>query len=409
MGETMRRYWLPALLSSELAEPDGPPIRIKLLGEDLVAFRDTLGRVGILEEFCPHRRVSLWLGRNEESGLRCVYHGWKFDVEGTCVDQVNEPESFAHKVHIVSYPAVELGGIVWAYLGPREKIPPPPKFELTQVPQTHRYVTRIWEECNWLQSLEGGIDTSHAPILHRLLNPNASGTGYSPNSPFVRGAAPTLELEVTDYGYRYAGLRSLANEGQYVRAYHFIMPFTQIRPQQTNRSDGRDRRQIGGHFWVPMDDENCMVWNWIYSFDDEPLDDGEQSFLEAGNSLQDCDPSNNFRKVRNKDVLWGIDRAEQRSQSFTGIHGINNQDHAVQESMGPIVDRSREQLGPADKAVIAARQLLLKAISAVEDGGDPRGANSSYYHLRALERILPYGVDWWESMRGDLDPEFQPV
>jgi len=409
MGETMRRYWLPALVSSELAEPDGPPVRVKLLGEALVAFRDTQGRVGLLEEFCPHRRVSLWLGRNEESGLRCVYHGWKFDVAGTCVDQMNEPESFAQKVHIVSYPTIELGGIVWAYLGPLEKLPPPPKFELTQVPETHRYVTHIWEECNWLQALEGGIDTSHAPILHRLLAPNASGTGYSPTSPFVRGKAPTLELEPTDYGYRYAGLRSLGDEGQYVRAYHFIMPFTQIRPQQTNRSDGRERQQIGGHFWVPMDDENCMVWNWIYSFDDEPLDDGEQSFLEAGNSLHDCDPSNNFRKRRNKDILWGIDRAQQRTESFTGIRGINNQDHAVQESMGPIVDRSREQLGPADKAVIAARQLLLKAIGTVEDGGDPRGADSSYYYLRALERILPYGVNWWEAMRRELDPEFQSV
>jgi phthalate 4,5-dioxygenase len=211
MGETMRRYWLPALLSSEVAEPDCSPVRLRLLGEALVAFRDTDGRIGILEEFCPHRRVSLWLGRNEEGGLRCVYHGWKYDVEGTCVDQMNEPESFASKVHIVSYPTIELGGIVWVYLGPRDKMPPPPKFDFTQVPESHRYVTRIWEECNWLQALEGGIDTSHAPILHRLLASKAGGTGYSPDSPFVRGKPPTLELQPTDYGYRYAGIRALGD------------------------------------------------------------------------------------------------------------------------------------------------------------------------------------------------------
>jgi phthalate 4,5-dioxygenase oxygenase subunit len=409
MGETLRRYWLPALLSSEIAEPDGAPARIKLLGENLVAFRDTSGRAGLLEEFCPHRRVSLWLGRNEENGLRCVYHGWKFDVEGACVDQMNEPEGFAEKVHIVSYPTMELGGIVWAYLGPREKTPPAPKFELTQVPESHRYVTRIWEECNWLQSLEGGVDTSHAPILHRLLTSGGAGTGYSPDTPFVRGKAPTLALEQTEYGYRYAGIRSLDEQGQYVRAYHFVMPFTQIRPQQTNRADGRERQQIGGHFWVPMDDHNCMVWNWLYSFDDEPLLDGAEQFVEAGNSLEDCDPAKNFRKVRNMDIRWGINREQQRTESFTGIRGINNQDHAVQESMGAIVDRSREQLGPADKAVITTRQLLLKAISTVEDGGDPRGADSSYYHLRALERILPHGVDWWEAMGHELDPTFQPA
>src|SRR6266581_760316 len=174
MGEVMRRYWMPALLSRELPEPDCAPVRVKLLGEEMVAFRDTERRVGLLEEFCPHRRVSLWYGRNEESGLRCIYHGWKFDVEGTCVDQMNEPVSFAQKVHIVSYPTVEMGDVIWAYMGPEELMPPPPKFEWVRAPSTHRHVSKVWQECNWAQGLEGGIDSSHAPILHRALSANGA-------------------------------------------------------------------------------------------------------------------------------------------------------------------------------------------------------------------------------------------
>ena len=155
-------------------------MRVQLLGEKLVAFRDTQGRIGLLDEFCPHRLVSLWLGRNEESGLRCVYHGWKFDVAGTCVDQMNEPAecSFAHKIRTTAYPTVELGGIIWAYMGPQAKMPPPPNFEWTHVPESHRHVSKVVEECNWLQALEGGIDTSHAPILHRNISTTATRPGF---------------------------------------------------------------------------------------------------------------------------------------------------------------------------------------------------------------------------------------
>ena len=409
MGAVMRRYWLPALLSSEIAEPDGLPVRVRLLGENMVAFRDTNGRVGLLDEYCPHRRVSLWLGRNEECGLRCIYHGWKFDVAGNCVDQMNEPESFAHKVRLAAYPTEEHGGILWAYLGPPEKRPPSPRFDFTRVPESHRYATRIWEECNWLQALEGGIDTSHAPILHRLLREDGAGTGFSPSSSFVRGSAPTLDVRTTDYGFCYAGIRRLPDTRQYVRTYQFIMPFTQIRPQQIVGPNESFRAQIAGHFWVPMDDENCMVFNWAYSFGEEPLADPEAQFRHGGNGLADGDPANNFRKLRNKDLNWGISRAEQRTDSFSGIRGINTQDHAVQESMGPIVDRSKEYLGPADKAVITARQILLRAVRAVQAGGDPPGADDGYYGLRALEAFLPAGVAWWGALGGDLDPRTAPV
>ena len=405
LGEVMRRYWIPAICSSEIAAPDSPPVQVKLLGEQLVAFRDSNGRVGVLDEFCPHRGVSLWLGRNEECGLRCVYHGWKFDVDGNCVDQMNEPEGFAGKIRATAYPTVELGGIVWTFMGPRDRVPPEPRFEFTQVPETHRYVTRTWEECNWLQALEGGIDTSHVPVLHRMLSGNPSGTGFGTNTALVRAGPPTLELEPTDYGYRYAGIRSLGDEGKFVRSYHFVMPFTQIRPQQLDWANDGYTPTIGGHFWVPMDDENCMVWNWIYSFGSEPLQKPEEDFRVAGNGLSDMDASNNFRKLRNRDIRWGIDRAAQRTENFTGITGVNTQDHAVQESMGPIVNRTKEHLGPGDRAVIVARQLLLRAIQAVDDGADPRGADTSYYRLRAIERIIPHDADWWAEFRAESLPE----
>jgi phenylpropionate dioxygenase-like ring-hydroxylating dioxygenase large terminal subunit len=400
MGEVMRRYWMPILLEREVAEPDGEPVRVQVLGERLVAFRDTQGRLGLIDEFCPHRRVSLWLGRNEECGLRCVYHGWKFDVDGNCVDQMNEPgeNSFAEKVHIKRYPALEVGGIVWTYMGPPEKQPPPPCFAFTQVPASHRHVSKVIEECNWLQALEGGIDTSHAPILHRTLRASATRPGIDPRSPFVRGGPPTLEVDITEYGYRYAGVRKLPEGGKYVRAYHYVMPFTQLRPYSLF-GIGNDTRDSGpGHFWVPMDDHTCMVWNFMYRFaEDEPLTDDERREYGNGNGPDHVDQTT-FRALRNARNNWGIDRRVQQAETFSGIEGVNTQDRAVQESMGSIVDRSEEYLGPADRAIITMRRLLLEAVKTVQAGGDPPASDTSYYSLRALERILPEGVDWRECM-----------
>jgi len=263
MGITMRRYWLPALLGWELPEPDCAPVRVKLLGQELVAFRDSRGRIGLLDERCPHRQASLFLGRNEECGLRCVYHGWKFDADGQCVDMMNEPEelAFAAKIRTGAYPTVEAGGIVWAYLGPAGQEPPRPLFAWTQAPPSHRHVSKVIQESNWLQGLEGGIDTSHVPILHRVLATDSARPGFNPTDPFVRGGAPTLELDVTDYGYRYAGLRPLSGGEVHVRAYHFILPFHQIRPARTG-AGSRGFSGAAGHIWVPMDDVTTMVYNW---------------------------------------------------------------------------------------------------------------------------------------------------
>src|SRR5215203_1074471 len=234
MGNFMREYWVPAILSSELPSPDSDQLRVLLLGERLIAFRDSNGTVGLMDHACPHRGASLFFGRNEECGLRCVYHGWKFDVEGNCVDQLNEPpeHQFKQHIHITAYPTVELGGLVWAYLGPADKMPPAPKFAWTQVPESRRHVSKVIQECNWLQALEGGIDTSHAPILHRALTNSTVHAGIAPSTAFVRGKAASLEVDVADYGYMYAGVRPLGDDQIYVRTYHYVMPFTQIRPSQ---------------------------------------------------------------------------------------------------------------------------------------------------------------------------------
>jgi len=402
MGDVLRRYWVPAVLSVEVGKPDSPPVKVKLLGENLIAFRDTLGRVGIVQEACPHRTVSLWLGRNEECGIRCVYHGWKFDVDGNCVDMPNEPPQFQFKerVKIRSYPTVEMGDIVWAYMGPRETMPAPPKFEMTQVSPAHRNVSKTLQECNWLQALEGGVDTSHIGFLHHGLAYKAH-SNLSKNDPLsfrLRAQAAVIELDVTDYGYRYAGIRALGDDGNYVRGYHFVMPWTQIRPTQATSTmvDGVRtpvwKTTIGGHFWVPMDDHNCMVWNWDYSYGNEPLDEEDRDDNSAG--PEHVYEDQNFRKKRNIDNDWMIDREVQRNKTYSGIRGINTQDHAVQESMGSIMDRTHENLGPADKAIVITRKLLLDAIDKVSGGSMPPGTGPSYYPLRGMEKLVPPDKAW---------------
>jgi phthalate 4,5-dioxygenase len=414
MGEVLRRYWVPAVMSSEVPVPDCSPVRAKLLGESLIAFRDTTGRVGVVQEFCAHRTASLWLGRNEECGIRCIFHGWKFDVDGHCLEMPNEPEphQFKDKVRLVAYPTVEFGDIVWAYMGPPGKMPPPPKFGLTQVPASHRAVSKTWEECNWVQALEGGVDTSHIGFLHWGLagRTNAKLSSEDPLSFRLRAQAPSIELDITDYGYRYAGIRPLAEQGNYVRGYHFVMPWTQIRPTQaTTRTTPAGERQpvwrttIGGHFWVPMDDENCMVWNWDYSFGNEPLDDVDRKDDSAG--PDNVHEDENFRKKRNRDNNWLIDREAQRRSTFTGIRGVNTQDHAVQESMGRIMNRAIEHLGQTDRAIVVARKLLFDAADAVAAGGDPPGIGDSYYHIRGIEKLVPRGRAWRDELLPLMYPE----
>jgi phenylpropionate dioxygenase-like ring-hydroxylating dioxygenase large terminal subunit len=399
MGDVMRRYWMPILLGWELAEPDCDPVRVRVLGEDLVAFRDTSGRLGLLADACPHRRVSLYFGRNEENGLRCVYHGWKFDVDGNCVDMPSEPEAsnFKSKVRTPAYPVIELGNVIWAFLGPKEHMPPPPNFEWTMVPDTHRGVTRIWQECNWVQALEGGIDTSHSSFLHN--NDLSDKTRLR-----TRSTAPEVEVEPTDYGYTYSSTRHLGDEGNYVRTYHYVLPFHQLRANQVTQSGGYNMPKVAGHCWVPIDDENTMVFNWTYTWGDEPLPEADRTLRGTGNELYvDIDVENQFRSFRTRANDYLMDRRVQRTQTFTGISGVNTQDRALQETMGIIADRSMERLGTTDRAIIMMRKLLVKAIETVQDGGTPVGARGEYYGIRAIDAILP-ADESWQVLKPDMYP-----
>lgn len=397
MGQVMRRYWIPAVLANQLPTPDCPPIRVRLLGEDLVAFRDSQGRVGLLEEYCPHRRASLFLGRNEENGLRCVYHGWKFDVEGRCVDMPNEPldSRFKEKVLLQSYPTSELGGVIWAYMGPRAKMPDPVGMEWTRAPEEHRFISQTHEYCNFLQCVEGGIDTCHGSFLHN--------NDLSDQAAFHRiDRAPRLEVERTSYGFRYVGIRDVGEIGTYLRLYQFVLPFHQFRSQQIVRRKGKDggsREAIPiekGHMWVPMDDHNTMIYNWMLAVDeDKPL---TPEFIAKQETSAGRGPDGETavrRRTREND--WLIDREVQRRQTYTGIKGVNTQDLAVQESMGPVVDRSREHLGSSDKAIITYRRILLDVLRDFEQGVEPLGVDpKTYRKVRSADIVIPKDVRWQE-------------
>ena len=400
MGEVMRRYWMPALLSADIPTPDSAPVRVKLLGEELVAFRDTQGLIGLLDEFCPHRLASLFLGRNEECGLRCVYHGWKFDVAGTCVDMPNEPaeSNFKDKIRTKSYPTLEQGGVVWAYMGPAEKQPESPGMEWSRAPEQYRAVSKTHEYANYAQAVEGGIDTVHSSFLH---NNDLSNERH-----FKRiDTAPKLEVERTHYGFRYAGIRNLGEIGNYVRIYQFVLPFHQFRSHQVDY-EATGKRQgmpmLQGHMWVPMDDENTMVFNWMLSVDeDRPL---TPEFAQQRETFAGRGPNGEGttrRQTRAND--WLIDRELQRRKIFTGIRGLNTQDLAVQESMGPIVDRSREHLGSTDKAIIQFRRCLLDAARDLQNGIDPPGSDSQTYRLlRAADVTIARDARWQEVAKDKL-------
>jgi nitrite reductase/ring-hydroxylating ferredoxin subunit len=400
----MRRYWQPALLSEELPEADGPPVRVRLLGEDLIAFRDTNGDIGLVEANCPHRRAPMFFGRNEDCGLRCVYHGWKFDRNGACVDMPSEPPDslFKTKVRIGAYPVHEAGDIVWAYLGPTEVQPDPPNYELLRAPETHRHVSKTFEQANWLQALEGGIDTAHSSYVHN--NDLA-------NSSLLRSIdkAPRLEVEKTPYGFRYAGIRRAKNGADYVRVYHFLMPAQQMRGGVTGQAgEKKTIPTLHGHIWVPIDDHTTYVYNLIHSYDPEiPLGDYAIDHERySGRGPEDYVPGT-YRLKRNIDNDYLIDRQLQRTKTFSGISGVNTQDFALQEGMGPICDRSQEHLGTSDRAIIAARQLLFEAMDAVERGEAPRGTEpADYSSVRPVDMQIPHGARWQDTLEPELVARF---
>jgi phenylpropionate dioxygenase-like ring-hydroxylating dioxygenase large terminal subunit len=391
MGELFRRYWIPALMSEEIAEPDCPPVRVKLLCERLIAFRDTQGRVGLTDEFCAHRGVSLWFGRNEENGLRCPYHGWKYDHTGQCIEVPSEPveSGFCQKIKLRSYPCVELGDVVWAYMGPPERKPPLPNFEWVKVPHAHRFISKRTQECNYLQAMEGGIDSAHVSFLHRH-ELRSDDLHVSRGAELTRGTDARFDVVETKGGM-IIGVRRPAEEGHlYWRITQWIMPFhTMIPPYGENA--------LNGHAWVPLDDEICMTWSFTHH-PTRPLTAHELDVMRNGGGIHVRLIPGSFRPVVNKDNDYMVDRMAQKAgKTYCGVAGIAMQDAAIQESMGPIQDRAKENLTSTDNGVIMARIRLRKAVEAMRAGRDPDGIDPATHAVRSASIVLPEAANFHEA------------
>ena len=403
MGTLMRRYWVPVLLQSELPEPDCPQVRVRILGEDLLAFRDTTGRVGLIDQFCAHRGVSLFFGRCEEDGVRCPYHGWKYDLTGACVDMPSEPEesNFKTKVRLTAYPCLELGGLVWAYLGPPGLKPPPPNYDWLRVPPAHVFWTKREQESNWLQALEGAIDSSHVGVLHRYeldhdrLHQDAEGPRF-----IKADTRPKFFTADTPFGVAIGARRKGDAESRwYWRMTPFVMPFHQMVPPYGDNP-------TGGHSFVPIDDENVFSYSF-YWHPTKPIGDELRASMESGSGIHSVNIPGTFKPVANKSNDYLIDRrAQKERRSFSGIAGIAQQDAAAQESMGAIQDRSRERLGTSDAGIIAARERLLRAALALRDTGAPPPAlDPEDQHVRSASVLLEKDVPFETAVREAMTPE----
>jgi phthalate 4,5-dioxygenase oxygenase subunit len=395
-GELFRQYWLPALLAEELPEDDCPQVRVKILGERLIAFRDSEGRYGLIDEFCAHRGVSLWFGRVEECGIRCAYHGWKYDVNGQCLEVPSAPDNnnFARNVKLTSYPLVKVGDILWAYLGDPEKQPPLPEFEFALVPPEQTYTSKRWQESNWLQALEGGIDSSHVSWLHSGgLKSDPLFKGTKGNEYNLSDLKPFFEVAEAAGGLFIGARRNAEDDHYYWRITPWVMPsFTIVPP--------RGDHPVHGHFWVPIDDENC----WVYTFDYHPvraLTAEELQAMRDGYGVHSRNIPGTYRPEENKDVDYLMDReAQKRGEMFSGIRGIAQQDASLQESMGPIVDRTKERLVASDTGIIKARKKLRTAIEALRDeGATPPGVDPAHHRVRSAAVVLPQAESFIEASR----------
>jgi phthalate 4,5-dioxygenase oxygenase subunit len=386
MGNLFRHYWMPALLSEELPEIDGDPVKITILGEFLLAFRDSNGRVGIVDRRCPHRGADLFFGRNENCGLRCVYHGWKFDVDGNCVELPTAPKGsrFKEKVTLLSYPTKETAGIIWVYMGPHtSELPEIPKQEFTLLPEENIFVSKKWQECNWAQSLEGGIDTAHLSFLH-MPSPNFSKN--SGNKSIVSGAAlsdqgadnrirwvkedpcPKFTVLPHDAGLLLGAARKADNEDTYWRTTQFLIPNYAYAP---NAFPGETQH---GQCWVPIDDHSC--WIFCYSWNSErPLTGEERKKFKKGFSIH-AEVDEDYLPLRRLSNNYLMNRDDQRLNTYTGIQGVSEQDAAIQNSQGEIVDRSLEHLGPTDVGIIEFRKLMLRLAKALKKGQIPSSSIS---------------------------------
>jgi phthalate 4,5-dioxygenase oxygenase subunit len=393
MGDLLRHYWIPCLPSSELPAPDSPPKKVRLLGEELVAFRDTRGDVGLLAANCPHRGASLFFGRNEECGLRCVYHGWKFDVTGRCVDMPNEPEesSYKDKVRARAYPCRDVNGVIWTYLGPREVPPALPAFEINTLPPEHVYPPiMMLEECNWMQALEGDIDSSHIDFIHAKRNPESRQRGT-----YHRDKRPRLEVLPTDYGACYSARRQSDTEGLYWhRITQYILPFfTMIAAS--------DPHLVSARAWVPLDDDHTLQFAMRARLDRPVTEEEKRQARDpfaawGGYDEPGSDPLRRFYTRANihNDYLRDRDLEEELMVGIPFL--VNLQDRAMTEPMGPIYDRTQEHLGTTDAMVIYTRRRLLDSARTLRDQAAlPANVDDpTLCRIRPASVLLPEGESW---------------
>lgn len=384
MGDLIRRYWIPALLSEEIPAPDCPPVQVRIMGEELVAFRDSQGRIGLLEDHCSHRGTSLSYGRNENCGLRCIYHGWQYDVEGRVLETPAEPASstFKDRIRHPAHPTREAGGMIFAYIGPHDPstgsgVPLFPDFSWNNVPANQTYVTKAVLECNYLQGLEGECDSAHLSFLHRDFSRDGRQALYATDS------APEYETEDTDFGVRLIATRRAGPDRNYVRVSSFVMPVSCWVPARNKEV----------HFYVPIDDTRS--WRFDFGF----LEDRLPNDADRGRLLQIGPDYTRIRTQRNRYLQ---DREVQREETFTGITDFLNHDACATETMGPIYDRSREHLGSSDKGVIAVRRRLIEAAQALLAGQDPphvltNPEKNRFPHVDTFGEVIAADTPWREA------------
>lgn len=402
MGEYFRRFWQPVALAEELPARDGTPLRVRVLGEDLLAFRASDGGVGLIEPRCAHRGAELFYGRNEDDGLRCVYHGWKYDRTGRCVDMPNVPAGTAYhgKLSIRAYPTRESGDIVWAYLGPPALEPAePPHLEFCLVPPQARFVTKRLQQCNWAQSMEGALDTAHFSFLHMpapAFKANDTMTAAADESRirWLRNdPLPRFTLTDHEVGFAIGGARTADRDELYWRITQFMLPAHSITPS------AMPGETLYGYTWVPIDDRSC--WIYVYAWHPErALPADERARYARGGFGQFAELGAGYLPVRNRANDYLIDRHEQKERSFTGVRGIAEQDAMAQDSQGFIVDRTREHLSPTDIAIVRFRRVMLDAAKALGEGREPAAARAAAaYRVRAGGALAPAAQDFATVMR----------
>jgi len=406
MGDFFRQFWLPVCLSSEL-KADGDPVRLMILGEKLVGFRDTDGRVGVFDHRCPHRCASLFFGRNELGGIRCAYHGWKFDVTGKCLDQPNleDKSKYPAGTPAYAYKVKESGGIVFAYMGERQENPPElPELEAIMGAPDDRNIALTHRDCNYMQALEGDIDTSHLGFLHVGGIDGEKLDLSNPEVFTVTEKAPKINVSVMPFGTMYSAQRNAYEGTEHHRFASYIFPFWVTYPS------GELEDNVTANAWVPIDDSSTMIFN----IDLRRASGGGKKKLKYKDGTEvgglarpleylptTTDWKGRWRPVKDASNDYGIDREWQRNgDSYTGVVGIPLQDQMIQESMGPIVDRTMEHLAASDRMVILTRRTMLDAAKAWRETGKlpavvdhPELAKDA----RGGDIVVPYGTDWLEG------------